>query len=381
MEVIEPVERMRDACMNLHREGKQIKFVPTMGSLHRGHTSLIERAANDRAAYGGKQEDSAMAGADLSRDNSISNPTKGEKDSVVIVSIFVNPTQFNNVNDFLTYPKSLAEDLEICKQTKLVDYVFVPNCQEIYKNNTSDASIDAKQCCRIAPPANCIAYDLEGKSRPGHFEGMLTVVCKLFHIIQPDRAYFGEKDYQQLLLVSSLVEDLSMRTKICPVETVREQVTNLPLSSRNIRLTQKQRQSGAIMYSILMSAKDSLEQKCSRTFIDSSHGSNLNTDLDMILLSSMLAAQCLEDLDDVGSDVDGTSPVKVDYFELRCAKDLTVIGFNRNLNIYDCQMGCVERNYRIDSGDATDVLKARLLISVIVANIRLLDNLEVKLNL
>lgn len=454
MQVIELVETMRHICMDLHRQGKQIRFVPTMGSLHKGHVALIERAAghlqqqpqhhhqqptgvcqdnssnvsiidasrsgepaaNDR--INGKQKPSADDDADIN--NIDSNGTNNDKRAhSVIVSIFVNPIQFNNFDDFKNYPSTLANDLEICKQTACVDYVFVPKYHQIYpidnnstngnndgtKTNTKPISIDLirKRSCRLIPPANSIAQDLEGRSRPGHFEGMLTVVCKLFNIITPDWAFFGEKDYQQLLLVTNMVEDLSMMTKICRVSTIREVGTNLPLSSRNVRLSLKQRKySGSIMYDILKNSKEALEQKCSQKFLlDSCPMQIPLPDLDTILLGSMLTSQCINSVgaNEVGGGDDDdeeeelltdltNNPVKIDYFELRCAHDLSPIKYNHDLELYDCQCGCIEncnkdgvRGVMIGGLSNSNVLKCRLLISVIVANVRLLDNMEVNLNL
>ena len=172
---------------------KKIGFVPTMGTLHSGHISLIKKAQTEN--------------------------------NLVIVSIFVNPTQFNNHHDFQTYPNNLEQDIKILESLE-VDILFNPCQKDIYPDGDS---------LKVLPNIE-IANILEGKVRPGHFSGMLTVVLKLLQIARPNNLYLGEKDYQQLTLIRQLVKDFFINTKVIDCPTVRENF-GLPLSSRNKNLS------------------------------------------------------------------------------------------------------------------------------------------------
>ncbi|MGQ9643879.1 MAG: pantoate--beta-alanine ligase [Ignavibacterium sp.] len=174
---------------------KSVGFVPTMGALHDGHISLVRKSL--------KQND------------------------ITVVSIYVNPTQFNSLEDLKNYPKTYQQDIKILKALN-VDYLFYPSYSEIYPDDFTYKIIEtnfSKMLC--------------GKFRPGHFEGVLTVVMKLFNIIKPDRAYFGEKDYQQLKLIEGMTKAFFLDTKIIPVPTVRTK-EGLALSSRNMLLNPEQ---------------------------------------------------------------------------------------------------------------------------------------------
>lgn len=173
------------------RAGRTLGFVPTMGALHAGHASLFRAA-------------------------------RGECD-VVLVSVFVNPTQFDDQSDFDKYPRTLDADLALMAETG-VDVVIAPSVTEMYPNGTRYTVRESEQ-----------SLELEGAHRPGHFTGMLTVVLKLLQIAGADRAYFGEKDYQQLQLVRGMVEAFFLRTTIVPCATIRES-DGLAMSSRNTRL-------------------------------------------------------------------------------------------------------------------------------------------------
>jgi len=180
----------------LKTNNKTIGFVPTMGALHEGHISLIKRARNEN--------------------------------ELVVVSIFLNPTQFLKGEDLDKYPKKDEADKKICQMSG-VDILFFPQAQDIY--GSDEVSL-------LAP--NVRGYVLEGTSRPGHFNGVLTVVMKLLNIVNPTRAYFGKKDAQQLNLISLMVRQLFMSVEIIPVDTVRES-DGLALSSRNVYLSDKER--------------------------------------------------------------------------------------------------------------------------------------------
>ncbi len=180
----------------LKENKKTIGFVPTMGALHEGHISLIKKARKNN--------------------------------ELVVVSIFINPTQFLKGEDLSTYPKKDKADKKICELSG-VDILFFPNANDIYGED---------EVSLIAP--NVRGYVLEGNSRPGHFNGVLTVVNKLFNIVNPTNAYFGKKDAQQLHLISLMVKQLFMRVNIVAVDTMRES-DGLAMSSRNVYLSKVQR--------------------------------------------------------------------------------------------------------------------------------------------
>lgn len=189
-----------------------IGFVPTMGALHKGHLALIEQAKNEN--------------------------------DIVVVSIFVNPTQFNNQNDLLNYPKPLENDLSLLKSMRC-DIVFTPSTVEIYQKKVVSESFDFEGLQLV----------MEGKFRKGHFEGVGTVVKRLFEIIKPTRAYFGEKDYQQLQIIKKITNQFNFNIKIIPCPIFRE-LDGLAMSSRNSRLTKEQRLVVPFIYKTLSIVKD-----------------------------------------------------------------------------------------------------------------------------
>lgn len=195
-------------------EGKSIGFVPTMGALHAGHVSLVERA-------------------------------KSECD-LVVVSIFVNPTQFNSSDDLDKYPRSLENDIRMLFTTNC-DGVFVPEVSAMYPdfpNQTNTIEVDLQAINDV----------MEGMFRPGHFEGVLNVVWRFFDIIQPDSAYFGEKDFQQLAVIRKMVADLDLPVKIVACPTLRD-ASGLAMSSRNQRLTNQGKQDALVIYNTLVEAQ------------------------------------------------------------------------------------------------------------------------------
>jgi pantoate--beta-alanine ligase len=193
---------------------KTIGFVPTMGNLHAGHLSLCSRA-------------------------------KTEND-ITIVSIFINPTQFNQTQDFELYPRTLAEDKALLLANN-IDYLLLPDVASLYPDHYQVQITETE-----------ISQLLEGKYRPGHFNGMLTVVLKLLNLVQPSRVYFGEKDYQQLLLVKKMAEALFLSTEIIGCPTIRAE-DGLALSSRNARLSPEQRQKAAHFACLLQSLNNTAE--------------------------------------------------------------------------------------------------------------------------
>ena len=198
MLIIETLPLLRQHIRRLRQEGKRIALVPTMGNLHDGHMTLV---------------DEAKARAD-----------------VVVVSIFVNPMQFDRADDLARYLRTLQEDYEKLNKRK-VDFVFAPASADIYPAGTDTQTF-------VDVPG--ISTMLEGASRPGHFRGVSTIVSKLFNLVQPDVACFGQKDYQQLMLISKMVADMGYDIEIVGVPTVRAK-DGLALSSRNGYLTADQR--------------------------------------------------------------------------------------------------------------------------------------------
>ncbi|MDE6317913.1 MAG: pantoate--beta-alanine ligase [Muribaculaceae bacterium] len=211
MEIITTVSGLRSAVAAAKAEGKTIGLVPTMGALHAGHISLVERARREC--------------------------------DFVIVSVFVNPTQFNNQNDLNTYPRTVEADCALLEEAG-VDVAFVPTVEEIYPEP------DTRQF-DLGP----VAEVMEGAMRPGHFNGVAQIVSKLFDYAQPDRAYFGEKDFQQIAVIRSMADIIGFKGEIVPCEIVRE-VDGLAMSSRNVRLNAEQRAAAPEIHQALLAAAE-----------------------------------------------------------------------------------------------------------------------------
>lgn len=212
MKVLNSKKSLVDYIERQKEMGKKIGFAPTMGALHAGHISLYEAA-------------------------------KKENDEI-ISSIFINPTQFNNPDDLKKYPKTLEKDLEMLEKAG-VDAVYVPDVEDIYPDGLKSKHYDF----------GGIENEMEGKARPGHFDGVGTVVEELFRQVKPDNAYFGEKDFQQLMIIKKLVELLKLPIKIHGVDIYREP-NGLAMSSRNMRLTEKQREDAKIIHETLLKVND-----------------------------------------------------------------------------------------------------------------------------
>jgi len=206
MIVVEKVSELREVLGMLLHSGDSIGFVPTMGALHRGHTSLIKQAKSEN--------------------------------QIVISSIFVNPTQFNDKNDLLNYPRTPESDAIMLSDAGC-DVLFIPSVEEIYPDDKM-LEMDFGSLERV----------MEGSFRPGHFKGVATVVSRFFEIINPDKAYFGEKDFQQLAIINEMNRRLKTGIVIVGCETLREP-DGLALSSRNIHLTEEERASAGIINSTL----------------------------------------------------------------------------------------------------------------------------------
>jgi pantoate--beta-alanine ligase len=207
MKVIEKIAEMRKTRQRL---AEPVGFVPTMGYLHEGHLTLVKRAR--------------------------------EENESVVVSIFVNPTQFGPKEDFKSYPRDTERDLKMLKP--LTDIVFMPSSPEIYPEDFDTWVVPGT-----------VAERLEGAARPGHFRGVNTVVAKLFNIVQPTRAYFGQKDAQQLAVIKKMVTDLNMNLEIVACPTVRE-ADGLAMSSRNVYLSPEQRRSALVLSKALARAPE-----------------------------------------------------------------------------------------------------------------------------
>ncbi|HAO9141659.1 TPA: pantoate--beta-alanine ligase [Escherichia coli] len=216
MLIIETLPLLRQQIRRLRMEGKRVALVPTMGNLHDGHMKLV---------------DEAKARAD-----------------VVVVSIFVNPMQFDRPEDLARYPRTLQEDCEKLNKRK-VDLVFAPSVKEIYPNGTETHTY-------VDVPG--LSTMLEGASRPGHFRGVSTIVSKLFNLVQPDIACFGEKDFQQLALIRKMVANMGFDIEIVGVPIMRAK-DGLALSSRNGYLTAEQRKIAPGLYKVLSSIADKLQ--------------------------------------------------------------------------------------------------------------------------
>lgn len=202
--LINNIEEIKKKIREWKKENTKIGLVPTMGALHKGHASLIETA-------------------------------KKTCDKVV-VSVFVNPIQFGPNEDFDKYPRTIENDLELCKKLG-VDIVFAPTPKEMYGENTKLSNTELTFVC---PPYNLVDC-LCGKARPGHFDGVATVVLKLFNIVKPDYAFFGQKDAQQLFILKKMVKDLNIDLTIIPCPIIRE-TDGLALSSRNTYLSKNERE-------------------------------------------------------------------------------------------------------------------------------------------
>lgn len=213
MEIFRSKTQLRSFIERQKEMGKKIGFAPTMGALHDGHLSLYDAAKKDN--------------------------------DLVISSIFINPTQFNNKEDLANYPNDVDGDLKILEISGNVDAVYIPKTQDLYPEKVESRVYDFEG----------LEFEMEGKFRPGHFDGVGTVVEELFLQVQPDNAYFGEKDYQQLAIIKKMVEKKKLPIKIHGVPTHREK-NGLAMSSRNERLNDKERSAAKIIHETLQKVND-----------------------------------------------------------------------------------------------------------------------------
>ncbi len=218
MQILKEKQSLKEQIQAYKQDGLSVGFVPTMGALHQGHISLIQRALNSC--------------------------------DKVVVSIFVNPTQFDNPEDLERYPRNLEEDVRRIAELSDEVIIFSPAANEIYGNDiiSEEFQFDG------------LEHQMEGKFRKGHFNGVGTIVKKLFEMVRPDKAFFGEKDYQQLQIIKKLVEIHHLDVEVigCPID---REVSGLARSSRNERLSAEQRQKASVIYKILQQVKDDFGTK------------------------------------------------------------------------------------------------------------------------
>ncbi|MEN3013816.1 MAG: pantoate--beta-alanine ligase [Endomicrobiia bacterium] len=291
MKVIRKISLMQNIVNNLRAQNKSIGFVPTMGALHEAHIKLIQKARKEN--------------------------------DIVVVSIFVNPLQFGPTEDYKEYPRPIKQDLKICKKEN-VDFVFNPSVNEMYPEKEILTYVEVQKLQDI----------LCGKYRPGHFRGVATVVAKLFNIVKPHKAYFGEKDYQQLKIILRMVKDLNYDVKIIPVSTVREK-DGLAYSSRNLYLSEKERKVAGSIYKSLLFCKELI----------------LNKKYNSIKKCIQKAKNFLEKL---------LSNVKyeIQYFEI----------YDDNLKPVNDEISSLRKNQKL-----------RIFAAVYIGNTRLIDNIGFKL--
>lgn len=217
MNIFKTKKEIKSYLTAQNQQNKTIGFIPTMGALHKGHLSLIQEAK--------------------------------KKNDLVVVSIFINPTQFNNTSDFAKYPKTIENDTQLLNRV-FCDVLFLPSAEEIYNNNIASEKFDFEG----------LENQMEGKFRQGHFDGVATVVKAFFEIINPDIAYFGQKDFQQLQIIKKMVKKHHLNTKIkgCPI--FRE-ADGLAMSSRNVRLSKEHRTAAPFIYKTLKEVRDKFNVK------------------------------------------------------------------------------------------------------------------------
>lgn len=213
MEIFKTKKPLLDFVERQKEMGKRIGFAPTMGALHQGHISLYAQARKEN--------------------------------DLVISSIFVNPTQFNNPQDLEKYPRNIEKDIQLLEESGFVDAVYIPEVSDIYPEVLESKEYDF----------DGLENEMEGKFRPGHFNGVGTVVEELFRQVKPDNAYFGDKDYQQLAIIKKLTEKLKLPIKIHGVPIFREK-NGLAMSSRNQRLNPEEREAAKIIYETLVKVND-----------------------------------------------------------------------------------------------------------------------------
>ncbi|MDW5289990.1 pantoate--beta-alanine ligase [Formosa sp. PL04] len=222
MKVITEQSELKKELQQLKSQGKTLGFVPTMGALHKGHLSLVQRALKENDA--------------------------------LVVSIFVNPTQFNNPDDLVKYPRTLENDVALLQTVSDNILVYAPTANDVYGDEIVSMQYDFEG----------LEHKMEGQFRPGHFNGVGTIVKRLFEIVTPNSAYFGEKDFQQLAIIKKMVEKHNVPVNIVACEILRED-NGLAMSSRNVRLKPEYAEAALFIYKTLQAAKVMFGIECANT--------------------------------------------------------------------------------------------------------------------
>ncbi len=269
MQVFNEIKALKNEISAKKREGKTIGFVPTMGFFHEGHLSLMRQAVKET--------------------------------DCVVVSIFVNPTQFGPGEDFESYPRDLDRDLSLCEAVG-VDFVFTPDVNEMYPAGYST----------FVECEGGITHTLCGASRPGHFKGVTSVVNKLFNIVEPDQAYFGQKDAQQVAVLEKMVRDLNMNLKIIPCPIMREE-DGLAMSSRNVYLKADERKDALVLSGSLKIASDLIQEgeRNSNTIIEQMKAHIMTAPSAVIDYVQIVDNNNLSDIDSAIGDVLFAVAVKI----------------------------------------------------------------------
>jgi pantoate--beta-alanine ligase len=218
MPVFKTQKALQVEINNSQNQSKKIGFVPTMGALHQGHLSLLEQSLSEN--------------------------------EITVLSIFVNPTQFNNADDLKKYPRTLEKDVTLVEKLNKNILIYAPSISDIYEDQTISTSFDY----------DGLEHQMEGKHRPGHFDGVGTIVKKLFEIVKPTNAYFGEKDFQQLQIIRKLIVKHKIPVNVIPCKIYREP-SGLAMSSRNERLSESARKEAKLIHEILLKAKEKFMRK------------------------------------------------------------------------------------------------------------------------
>ncbi|MBE38134.1 MAG: pantoate--beta-alanine ligase [Flavobacteriales bacterium] len=287
LKIIKDINNLTKSILGIKEKNQFIGFVPTMGCLHNGHLSLLNQSISEN--------------------------------DITICSIYVNPTQFNDKNDFLTYPRHYNLDIDLLKSIDC-DLLFLPRDQEMYPNNDADIKYYNSNYMDI----------LEGEKRPGHFSGVITIVNKLFNLIQPDRAYFGEKDYQQLWIIQSFTQNCQLPIEIKSCPTIREE-NGLALSSRNVHLTAAAKEQAGTLFSTLELFKNEVKYR------------GILNEVDFAALKQKLINSLLSN-----------SLIKLDYFEV------------------------IEEEYFRFAREIKNNTKYRIVIAAYVGRVRLIDNMSIE---
>ena len=276
MKIFNSKSEISQTIVNLKKQDAKIGFVPTMGALHQGHLSLVQKGL--------------------------------EETDFVIVSIFVNPTQFDKQEDLIKYPRDLDRDIDLLKTVSEDNIlVFSPSVEDIYGNDVESTQFSF----------DGLEYEMEGKFRVGHFDGVGTIIKRFFEILQPDNAYFGEKDFQQLMIVKKLAEKYKLNVKVVGCEIYRES-NGLAMSSRNERLTDQQKEEASLIHKTLKTAKKMFGMK------------NVN-----------------EIIEWVSNEFKNNELLKLEYFIIADANTLKPIQEKSNKNTYRAFIAAYANNVRL----------------------------------